>query len=85
MPEEVQPEIIPAPRRRGRPIGSRNRTTRQRPTLIIESGSPDSMEAQPENTPSTRRRGRPPGSRNRNRTSTMNAGRRTKKNKPKKH
>ena len=65
MTEEAQPEIIPAPRRRGRPLGSRNRTTRQRPTLIIESGSPDSMEAQPENTPSTRRRGRPPGSRNR--------------------
>jgi hypothetical protein len=63
--EEEEIEIIPAPRRRGRPLGSRNRTTRQRPILLIESGSPDSMDAQPENTPPTRRRGRPVGSRNR--------------------
>ena len=89
MPEEVQPEIIPAPRRRGRPLGSRNRNRTSivnispSPRLLIESGSPDSMEAQPENTPVPRRRGRPPGSRNR--TSIMNAGRGTKKNKPKKH
>lgn len=85
--EEEQPEIIPAPRTRGRPPGSRNITSRVNRTprpLIIESGSPDSIEAQLENTPPPRR-GRPPGSRNRNRTSIMNAGRRTKKNKPKKH
>jgi len=43
MTEEAQPEIIPAPRRRGRPLGSRNRTTRQRPTLIIESDSPEEI------------------------------------------
>ena len=38
---ELQPEIIPAQRRRGIPPGSRNRTTRQRPILLIESDSPE--------------------------------------------
>ena len=41
--EEEEIEIIPAPRRRGRPLGSRNRTTRQRPVLIIESDSAEEI------------------------------------------
>ena len=77
---EAQPVIIPAPRRRGRPLGSRNRTVRgnrtQSPLLVIESGSPNSMEAQPETIPAPRRRGRPLGSRNR--ASIRNAGRKNK-------
>lgn len=41
--EEEEFEIIPAPRRRGRPPGSRNRTRRQTPILIIESDSPEEI------------------------------------------
>ena len=84
---DAQPVIIPAPRRRGRPLGSRNRTVRgnrtQSPLLLIESGSPNSMEAQPESIPPPRRRGRPPGSRNR--ASIRNAGRKSNKNKTNKN
>ena len=41
---ELQPEIIPAQRRRGISPGSRNRTTRQRPVLIIESDSTEEID-----------------------------------------
>jgi hypothetical protein len=41
--EEEQPEITPVRRRRGRPPGSRNRTRRQTPILIIESDSPEEI------------------------------------------
>ena len=40
---ELQPEIIPA-QRRGISPGSRNRTTRQRPVLIIESDSTEEID-----------------------------------------